>query len=126
MAADLCDADKKSPFYFTDPVWRFAKLLESYRSASNNRSTRSKRVAKDQDFYTLVEMAALLRVQVSAVRARLGRGDPSLPPSIRVGGRRLFPVSLYEQWRDGLFRSDEEQVEISTSTQRIDRSGAQS
>lgn len=83
-------------------------------------------MAKDQDFYTLVEMAALLRVQVSAVRARLGRGDPSLPPSFRVGGRRLFPVSLYEQWRDNLLRSDEEQVEISTSTQRIDRSGAQS
>lgn len=83
-------------------------------------------MAKDQDFYTLTEMAELLRVQVSAVRARLGRNDSTLPPSRRVGGRRLFPVALYEEWRDSLLQSDAAQVETSTSTQRIDPPGAQS
>ena len=83
-------------------------------------------MAKYQDFYTLAEMAALLRVQVSAVRARLGRNDPSLPPSRRVGGRRLFPVALYEEWRDNLLRSEPELVDASASTQRIDPQGRQS
>ncbi|MBP6901795.1 MAG: hypothetical protein KBC73_16990 [Burkholderiaceae bacterium] len=57
---------------------------------------------KAEDFLTIEEIAGLLRVQVSAVRARLSRDDTSLPPSVRVGGRRLFPKSLYIEWRDSL------------------------
>lgn len=53
----------------------------------------------DKDFYTVEEIAGLLRVQVSAVRNRLSRCDPTLPPSLRVGGRRLFPVAAYEAWK---------------------------
>ena len=53
----------------------------------------------DKDFYTVEEIATLLRVQVSAVRNRLSRCDPTLPPSLRVGGRRLFPVAGYEAWK---------------------------
>lgn len=55
-----------------------------------------------KDFYTVDEVAALLRVQVSAVRNRLSRRDPTLPPSLRVGGRRLFPVAAYEAWKGQL------------------------
>lgn len=55
-----------------------------------------------KDFYTVDEVAALLRVQVSAVRNRLSRRDPTLPPSLRVGGRRLFPVANYEAWKGQL------------------------
>lgn len=58
------------------------------------------------DFLTIEEIAALLRVQVSAVRARLGRNDPTLPPSRRIGGRRLFPTALYQDWRENLLRAD--------------------
>ena len=76
-------------------------------------------MAKDQDFYTLAEMAALLRVQVSAVRARLSRNDPSLPPSRRVGGRRLFPVALYEEWRANLLRQETDSIEVSACPQRF-------
>lgn len=61
---------------------------------------------KAEDFLTIEEIAALLRVQVSAVRARLPRDDASLPPSVRVGGRRLFPRSLYVKWRDSLLVAD--------------------
>lgn len=53
----------------------------------------------DKDFYTVEEIAGLLRVQVSAVRNRLSRCDPTLPPSLRVGGRRLFPVEAYKAWK---------------------------
>ena len=60
-----------------------------------------------KDFYTVEEIAALLRVQVSAVRNRLSRGDPTLPPSLRVGGRRLFPVAAYEKWINALVDSSE-------------------
>jgi hypothetical protein len=58
-----------------------------------------------KDFYTVEEIADLLRVQVSAVRNRLSRGDPTLPPSLRVGGRRLFPVAAYEKWINALVDS---------------------
>ena len=61
---------------------------------------------KAEDFLTIDEIATLLRVQVSAVRARLSRDDASLPPSVRVGGRRLFPRSLYVKWRDSLLVAD--------------------
>jgi excisionase family DNA binding protein len=51
-----------------------------------------------KDFLTVEEIAELLRVTASSVRNRLSRGDPTLPPSLRVGGRRLFPASGYERW----------------------------
>jgi hypothetical protein len=57
---------------------------------------------KAEDFLTIEEIAGLLRVQVSAVRARLSRDDTSLPPSVRVGGRRLFPKSLYIESSSGV------------------------
>lgn len=60
-----------------------------------------------QDFFTIEEMATILRVRVSAIRARLGRNDPALPPSRRVGGRRLFPTALYLEWREALLRTEE-------------------
>jgi hypothetical protein len=52
-----------------------------------------------KDFYTVEEMAALLRVQTSAIRNRLSKQDATLPPSLRVGGRRLFPALGYEAWK---------------------------
>lgn len=55
-----------------------------------------------KDFYTVDEVAALLRMQVSAVRNRLSRRDPTLPPSLLAGGRRLFPVAAYEVWKGQL------------------------
>lgn len=53
----------------------------------------------DRDFYTIEEVAALLRVRPGTVRNRLWRGDPTLPPSVRNGRRRLFPVGDYVAWK---------------------------
>lgn len=78
---------------------------------------------REQDFYTLAEMALLLRVRPSSVRARLGRNDPTLPPSMRVGGRRLFPVALYEEWRENLLRQEADSIEGRTAHSSINAGG---
>ena len=55
-----------------------------------------------KDFYTIEEVAELLRVRPGTVRNRLWRGDSTLPPSVRNGRRRLFPVADYIAWKDRL------------------------
>ena len=55
-----------------------------------------------QDFYTVAEMADLLRVRPGTIRNRVSRGDPSVPPSAVIGRRRLFPLHAYEVWKQGL------------------------
>jgi excisionase family DNA binding protein len=52
-----------------------------------------------KDFYTIEEVAELLRVRPGTVRNRLWRGDSTLPPSVRNGRRRLFPVADYVAWK---------------------------
>lgn len=48
-------------------------------------------------FYTLEEIANELHIAPATARNRLTLGLP-MPPSIRVGRRRLFPVDEYERW----------------------------
>lgn len=59
-----------------------------------------------EEFLTIQEISDLLRIRVSAARARLARNDVSLPPSVRVGGRRLFPRSLYVKWLEAILVAD--------------------
>jgi hypothetical protein len=51
-----------------------------------------------KEFYTIEEIAELLRIRPGTVRNRLSRRDRSVPPSIAIGRRRLFLVSDYEVW----------------------------
>jgi DNA-binding transcriptional MerR regulator len=55
-----------------------------------------------KDFYTIDEVADLLRVRPGTIRNRLWRGDATLPPSVRNGRRRLFPVVGYADWKKRL------------------------
>ncbi|REE18591.1 hypothetical protein B0G76_1717 [Paraburkholderia sp. BL23I1N1] len=48
-------------------------------------------------FYTLEEIARELHIAPATARNRLTLGLP-MPPSIRVGRRRLFPADEYEKW----------------------------
>lgn len=48
-------------------------------------------------FYTLEEIARELHIAPATARNRLTLGQP-MPPSIRVGRRRLFPADEYEKW----------------------------
>jgi excisionase family DNA binding protein len=49
--------------------------------------------------YTVEEIAALLQIAPATVRNRLCRGE-DLPPSLRIGRRRLFPRDQFEAWLD--------------------------
>ncbi len=51
-----------------------------------------------KEFYTVDEIAELLRVRSGTVRNRLLYRVRELPPSIVIGRRRLFPLSDYEIW----------------------------
>jgi len=53
-----------------------------------------------KDFYTVEEIAELLRVRPGTVRNWLSRRGRDLPPSIVVGRRRLFPLRAYERWKE--------------------------
>jgi hypothetical protein len=52
-----------------------------------------------KDFYTVDEVAELLRIRPGTIRNRLWHGDATLPPSVRNGRRRLFPVAAYAAWK---------------------------
>ena len=49
-----------------------------------------------KEFYTIAEMAELLRVRPGTIRNRLWLRACSLPPSTVIGRRRLFPLAQYE------------------------------
>lgn len=51
-------------------------------------------------FYTVEEIAQLLRMSAGTARNRLSRGD-DMPPSMRIGRRRLFPQKSLDQWCAG-------------------------
>jgi hypothetical protein len=52
-----------------------------------------------KEFYTVEEMAELLRIRPGTVRNRLLHRSEDVPPSVVIGRRRLFPVSGYEDWK---------------------------
>jgi hypothetical protein len=49
-----------------------------------------------KEFYTVEEIAELLRIRPGTVRNRLSQGANDLPPSIVNGRRRLFSLADYE------------------------------
>lgn len=52
-----------------------------------------------KEFYTVEEIAELLRIRPGTVRNRLSYRGYDLPPSVVIGRRRLFPLSGYETWK---------------------------
>lgn len=48
-------------------------------------------------FYTTEEIAELLHMSVGNARNRLSRQD-EMPPSVKVGRRRLFPMAQFDEW----------------------------
>ena len=52
----------------------------------------------NQNMYlTVDEMSKLLHMSPGTARNRLSRGEP-MPPSIKIGRRRLFPVNELDKW----------------------------
>ncbi|NIF78073.1 helix-turn-helix domain-containing protein [Paraburkholderia sp. Cy-641] len=57
-------------------------------------------------FYTLEEIASELHIAPATARNRLTLRQP-MPPSIRIGRRRLFPAEEFERWiASQLFQPD--------------------
>ena len=47
-----------------------------------------------KEFYTVEEIAELLRIRPGTVRNRLSYRGNDLPPSVVIGRRRLFPLPV--------------------------------
>ncbi|MDR5804896.1 helix-turn-helix domain-containing protein [Caballeronia sp. LZ001] len=63
-------------------------------------------------FYTLEEIARELHIAPATVRNRLTLRQP-MPPSIRIGRRRLFPVDEFERWiASQMTRSDADETSL--------------
>jgi hypothetical protein len=48
-------------------------------------------------FYTLEKISIELHISPGTARNRLALGK-DMPPSVRIGRRRLFPIDAYEKW----------------------------
>lgn len=51
----------------------------------------------ETELLTVTELAEILHMDVGTIRNRLSRGDP-MPPSLKIGRRRLFPAIEVERW----------------------------
>ena len=52
-----------------------------------------------KQYLSLEQVSQRLHLAPGTVRNRLSRNDP-MPPSIRVGRRRLFPEDKFEAWME--------------------------
>lgn len=50
-----------------------------------------------QKYLTIEEISQRLHIATGTARNRICRGDP-MPPSLKVGRRRLFPEAEFEIW----------------------------
>ena len=48
-------------------------------------------------YLTLEQVSERMHIRTATARNRLSRGAP-MPPSVRVGKRRLFPAAAFERW----------------------------
>ena len=48
-------------------------------------------------YLTIEEMSERLHISPGTARNRLSRGEP-MPPSVKIGRRRLFPSAELEKW----------------------------
>jgi hypothetical protein len=55
---------------------------------------------KNHENYESFEIARKLHISVKTLRNKLSRRDRNLPPSFRVGRKRLFPAKEFEKWFD--------------------------
>lgn len=65
----------------------------------------------NSDYLTIEEVSSRLHIRVGTARNRLSRGDP-MPPSVKIGRRRLFPVDELERWVMTKLVSNDETVNL--------------
>jgi excisionase family DNA binding protein len=77
-------------------------MTDSYEHICYECYLDSEELSVTKEFYTIAEMAELLRIRPGTVRNRLWLRANSLPPSMMIGRRRLFPFAEYEAWKQRL------------------------
>ena len=60
------------------------------------------------EYLSLEEVSRRLHISPATVRNRLSRRDP-MPPSIKIGRRRLFPEDKFELWMES-YREDRSDI----------------
>ncbi|MFT5716484.1 MAG: hypothetical protein ACI9T7_000660 [Oleiphilaceae bacterium] len=50
--------------------------------------------------YDTQQVARLLHISVKTLHNKLSRGDKNLPPSYRIGRKRLFPIREFKTFLD--------------------------
>jgi len=48
-------------------------------------------------YLTLEQVSERMHIKAGTARNRLSRGEP-MPPSVKVGRRRLFPEDEFDRW----------------------------
>ena len=61
----------------------------------------------------LEEVAARLHITVGTARNRLSSENAEMPPSIKSGRRRLFPLSKYNEWIEEMALKQNSKVQSS-------------
>jgi len=67
---------------------------------------------------TLHQVCEKLDMNIYTARNRLSSGK-SMPPSVRIGRKRLFPEDHFEKWIDRQVESNDEIIAKKFSTGRI-------
>lgn len=57
-------------------------------------------------YLSIEDISARMHISIGTARNRLSRGEP-MPPSIKIGRRRLFPESLFHDWMMRFLQSNE-------------------
>ena len=65
----------------------------------------------ENEYLTIEEVSEKLHIRVGTARNRLSRGDP-MPPSVKIGRRRLFPTAELERWVLAKLVSNDEMDDI--------------
>lgn len=61
----------------------------------------------NNQYLSVEEVAKALHIEIGTARNRLSRRDP-MPPSVKVGRRRLFPADELEIWLKSKLVSNDE------------------
>ena len=62
-------------------------------------------------FFTTKEAADKLHISIGTLRNRLSKGDP-MPPSVKIGRRRLWPSEEFDRWIMSKLVSNDEMDEF--------------
>ena len=58
-------------------------------------------------YLSIEQVSERMHISIGTARNRLSRGEP-MPPSCKVGRRRLFPEDKFDEWLIGHLKTNDE------------------